>query len=290
MTESDQVAALFEAERPRLRAVAVRLLGSTGDADDAVQEAWLRLNRTGAAGVDNLGGWLTTVVARIALDMLRGRGHRRESSLDDHPGPPGVAGGPEDEAELADSIGAALLVVLDTLSPAERMAFVLHDLFAVPFEEIAPIVGRTPVATRQLASRARRQVRGGEPGEADRVRQREVVSAFLAASRNGEFDRLIALLEEGAVLRADSAAVRMGAQMETMGRLSIAETFSGRARHAHLAMIDGRPGAVWTADDQILVAFDFTVVDGLIAGIELLADPETIDQLEVVTDVASDVP
>ena len=140
----------------------------------------------------------------------------------------GGAGDPEDEAELADSIGAALLVVLDTLSPAERMAFVLHDLFAVPFEEIAPIVGRTPVATRQLASRARRQVRGGEPGEADRARQREVVSAFPAASRNGEFDRLIALLEEGAVPRADSAAVRMGAQVETVGRLSIAQTFSGR--------------------------------------------------------------
>src|SRR2546423_2956093 len=219
MDEHDWLAERFEENRTHLRAVAYRMLGSLAEADDAVQEAWLRLSRSGSSGVENLGGWLTTVVARVSLDMLRSRESRREEPLDER-GPEPVIGreegpDPEHEALLGDSVGLALLVVLQTLAPAERVAFVLHDMFAVSFDEIAPIVGRSPAAARQLASRARRRVQGAAtvPG-ADVTRQREVVDAFLAASRGGDFDSLLTLLAPDVVLRADHAAVQLGASRE----------------------------------------------------------------------------
>src|SRR5256885_11451483 len=215
MDERDWLVERFEAHRTHLRAVAYRMLGSATEADDAVQESWLRLSRTDTSDVDNLGGWLTTVVARVCLDMLRSRTARREEPLGTHL-PDGTAGpdhglDPEQEALLADSMGPALLVVLETLAPAERLAFVLHDMFAMPFDEIAPIVGRSPDATRQLASRARRRVQGATMSDVDLTRQREVVDAFLAASRGGDFDALLAVLDPDVVVRADSAAVEAGA-------------------------------------------------------------------------------
>src|SRR2546425_2625449 len=216
MHEHEWLAEEFEANRTRLRAVAYRMLGSLSEADDAVQESWLHLSRSGTIGVENLGGWLTTVVARVCLDMLRSRKSRREEYLSAHMPEQIVSGeagtDPEHEALLADSVGPALLLVLETLAPAERLAFVLHDMFAVPFDEIAPIVGRSPAAARQLASRARRRVQGAATvPETDRVRQREGVDAFLAASRGGDFDALLAVLDPDVVLRADPAAVRAGA-------------------------------------------------------------------------------
>src|SRR5438105_7873265 len=240
MDEQGWLAARFEENRTHLGAVAYRMLGSPSDADDAVQESWLRLSRSGTSGVENLGGWLTTVVARVCLDMLRSRTSRREEPLEAYVPDPIVSreGGidPEHEALLADSVGLALLVVLDTLNPAERLAFVLHDLFAVPFDEIAPIVGRSETAARQLASRARRRVQGAATApDADLTRQREVVDAFLAASRGGDFDALLAVLDPDVVLRADSAAVHMGASREVRGAAAVAKQFSGRARFAQLA-------------------------------------------------------
>jgi RNA polymerase sigma factor (sigma-70 family) len=280
MTNEDWLADRFTDHRAHLRAVAFRMLGSASEADDAVQEAWIRLSRSDHEQVDNLGGWLTTVVARVSLDMLRSRTSRREEPLDDPL--PAEAIDPDAEVLLADAVGPALLVVLDTLSPAERLAFVLHDLFAVPFDEIAPIVGRTPIAARQLASRARRRVRGAGPAAAaDRGRQREVVEAFLAASRSGEFDRLLGLLDPEVVLRADAAVVRMGATAELHGPRAVAETFSGRARHARLALLNGVPGAAWQVGGKTQVAFEFDVSDGVITQIRLLADPETLDLLDV---------
>jgi RNA polymerase sigma-70 factor, ECF subfamily len=279
MRNDDWLADRFTDHRAHLRAVAFRMLGSASEADDAVQEAWIRLSRSDPDQLDNLGGWLTTVVARICLDQLRSRTGRREEPLD------GAATtevtDPEAEVLLADAVGPALLVVLDTLSPAERLAFVLHDLFAVPFEEIGPIVGRTPMAARQLASRARRRLRGAGPASAaDRNRQREVVEAFLAASREGEFDRLLSLLDPNVVLRADAAGVRMGAAAEVRGPQAVAETFNGRAKHARLALLDGVPGAAWQMDGRTRVAFAFTV-DGLITEIRLVADRASLEQLRV---------
>jgi RNA polymerase sigma-70 factor (ECF subfamily) len=272
----------FEEHRAHLRAVAVRMLGSTAEADDAVQEAWLRLHRAGADEVDNLGGWLTTVVSRICLNMLRTRGTRREQPLE------GAAverdtdvPDPEHEAVLADSVGLALLVVLDTLTPAERLAFVLHDLFALPFEEIAPIIERTPAAARQLASRARRRVQGAQAPDADPGRQRQVVSAFLAASRAGDFAGLLALLDPDVVLRADGAAVQMGAEAIVRGAADVAETFSGRARAARLALVDGAPGLAWLRERRPLMVFDFVVQRGRIVAIELVADADVLESLEV---------
>ncbi|MDQ2943200.1 MAG: sigma-70 family RNA polymerase sigma factor, partial [Candidatus Dormibacteraeota bacterium] len=230
MDEHDRLAMRFEANRTHLRAVAYRMLGSLSEADDAVQEAWLRLSRSGTTGVENLSGWLTTVVARVCLDMLRSRKSRREEPLG-APGPDpilshGDGTDPEHEALLADSVGLALLVVLETLAPAERLAFVLHDMFAVPFDEIAPIVGRSPAAARQLASRARRRVQGAATvSKTDRTRQREIVDAFLAASREGNFAALLALLDPDVVLRSDDAAVRTGASPEVRGAAAVAGTF-----------------------------------------------------------------
>jgi RNA polymerase sigma factor (sigma-70 family) len=279
MEEHDSLAERFEANRSHLRAIAYRMLGSLSEADDAVQEAWLRLSRSGTTDVANLSGWLTTVVARVSLDMLRSRKSRREEPLAE---PLADATDPEDEAVLADSVGLALLVVLETLAPAERLAFVLHDMFAVPFDEIAPIVGRSPAAARQLASRARRRVQGsGTIRESDRSRQREVVHAFLAASREGDFDALLALLDPDVVLRGDDAAVRTGASKEVRGAAAVAGTFSGRARTAQLALVNGAVGAVWAPGGQPRVVFGFTIAGGKIAEIDLLADPERLRQLEL---------
>ncbi|GAA0918309.1 sigma-70 family RNA polymerase sigma factor [Virgisporangium aurantiacum] len=290
MTDQDVLARRFEADRPRLRSVAHRMLGSAAEADDAVQEAWLRLRRVDADTVDNLSGWLTTVVGRVCLDMLRSRAVRREDPLDGPPpkaGPTAGAGIPDpaQTAELADSVGVALLVVLETLTPTERLAFVLHDLFAVPFEEIAPIVGRTPTAARQLASRARRRVQS-EPAELPAapgaVRQRRVVEAFLAASRGGDFETLLTLLDPDVVLRIDQPARRLGAPADMHGRDAVARFFNGRARAARPAFVDGAPAAVVLAGGRPRVVIMFIVVDDTIIGMEAVADPEVIGGLEVV--------
>jgi RNA polymerase sigma factor (sigma-70 family) len=286
MDEHEWLAKQFEAERTHLRAVAYRMLGSLTEADDAVQESWLHLSRSDTSGVENLGGWLTTVVARVCLDMLRSRESRREEPLGVHVSEPIVRRedgiDPEQEALLADSVGLALLVVLDTLNPAERLAFVLHDLFAVPFEEIAPIVGRSPTAARQLASRARRRVQGAVMvPDVDLTRSRAVVDAFLAASRGGDFDALLAVLDPDVVLRADRAAVRAGALREVRGAAAVAETFSGRARFAQPALVNGAVGAVWAPRGRPRVVFGFTITRGKIVAIDLVADPERLRQLDL---------
>jgi RNA polymerase sigma factor (sigma-70 family) len=287
MAQDDWLADQFEEHRTHLRAVAYRMLGSATDADDAVQEAWIRLSRSDSSAVENLGGWLTTVVARVALDMLRARTSRREEPVAEVPAQPtdhGMSGTePERAAELADSLGPAMLVVLETLSPAERIAFVLHDMFAVPFDEIAPIVGRSPAATRQLASRARRRVHGVDAANPpDRSRARQVVEAFLAASRNGNFGALLALLDPDVVLSADADAVRVGASDLVSGADAVAQTFSGRARAARLALIDGEPGAVWAPGGQPRVVLSFTVDGDKIIAIELLANASRLDELDLV--------
>ena len=280
MNDSDQLADRFEANRAHLRAVAYRMLGSISEADDAVQEAWLRLSRSGDAGVENLNAWLTTVVARVCLDILRSRKSRREEPLGVHLTDP--IANPEHEAMLADSVGLALLVVLETLAPAERLAFVLHDMFAMPFEEIAPIVKRSPAAARQLASRARRRVQGAsEHREIDHTRQRKVVDAFLAASRGGDFDALLALLDPDVVLSADAEAVRMGSPSEVLGAAEVASTFSGRAQAAQPASVNGAPGVVWAPGGKPRVVFAFRIVRGKIVHIEMLADPSRIDELDL---------
>jgi RNA polymerase sigma factor (sigma-70 family) len=286
VSEHDWLEDRFEAHRAHLQAVAYRMLGSRGEADDAVQEAWLRLNRSDASDIENLGGWLTTVVSRVSLDMLRSRASRREelagAHLLDHIESPTAGSDPEHEALLADTVGSALLVVLDTLSPGERLAFVLHDMFAVPFDEIGAIVGRSSNAAKQLASRARHKVQGSGPGpEADPLRQREVVNAFLAASRNGDFDALVALLDPDVVLRADAAAVRMGSPEEVRGAAAVAGTFSGRALAAQPALIDGAVGVVWAVGGRPRVAWDFTIMHGKIVHIDMLAAPDSLDDLDL---------
>jgi RNA polymerase sigma-70 factor, ECF subfamily len=286
MHEDEWLADRFEASRSHLKAVAYRTLGSPSEADDAVQEAWLRLSRSGATGVENLDGWLTTVVARVCLDMLRSRKARREESLGaDSLGPIARQDGavdPEHEAVLADSVGLALLVVLERLAPAERVAFVLHDTFNLPFDEIAPIVGRSPVAARQLASRARRRVQGATVPDAGLARRREVVDAFLAASRGGDFDALLAVLDPDVVLRADDAAARMGSPREVRGAGSVAGTFAGRARTAQPALLDGAPGLVWAPGGRPRVVFGFTIAEGRVVAIDMIADRERIARLDVV--------
>jgi RNA polymerase sigma-70 factor (ECF subfamily) len=283
---SDWVAERFEEHRPHLRAVAYRMLGSLSEADDAVQEAWLRLGRADTSGVENLGGWLTTVVGRVCLDMLRSRRSRREEPLGVQKAEPigSPEGGldPEHEALMADSLGLALLVVLETLAPAERVAFVLHDLFAVPFDKIAPIVGRSPTAARQLASRARRRVQGrATVPDPDGARQREVVRAFLAASRGGDFDALLALLDPDVVVRADPAAVQMGASRVLRGAVAVAGTFKGRAQVAQLALVNGAVGAVWAVGGRPRVVFGFTITGGKIVEINLVGDPERLRRLDL---------
>ncbi|MGH2515789.1 MAG: sigma-70 family RNA polymerase sigma factor [Ktedonobacterales bacterium] len=288
MNQYDLLAQQFEEHRAHLRAVAYRMLGSASEADDAVQEAWLRLSRSDTTSVANLGGWLTTVVARVCLDLLRARESRREEPLaapaldpiasDDH------AADPEQQALLADSVGLALLIVLDTLAPAERLAFVLHDLFDVPFDEIAPIVGRSPTAARQLASRARRRVRGQRAAmdsDVDLTSQRNVVAAFLAASRTGNFDALLALLDPEVVLRADDAALAFGTWSGIRGAQDMARRFAG-VRGARPARMSGAVGAVWAPGGQPRVAFVFTITHGKIVAIDLVADPERLHQLDPV--------
>jgi RNA polymerase sigma-70 factor (ECF subfamily) len=288
MDERDWLAERFEENRTHLKVVAFRMLGSLSDTDDAVQESWIRLSRSGTSGVENLGGWLTTVVARVCLDMLRSREARHEEphgvQLPEAIVNPESELDPEHEAVLGDSVGLALLVVLETLAPAERVAFVLHDLFAVPFDEIAPIVGRSPTAASQLASRARRRVQGAATvPESDLTRQREVVDAFLAASRGGDFEALLAVLDPDVVLRADHAAVRMGASREVRGAAAVAETFSGRAQAAQPALIDGAVGLMWAEGGQPRVVFDFTIARGKIVKIDLVADSERLSQLDLAT-------
>ncbi|GAA2029449.1 sigma-70 family RNA polymerase sigma factor [Catenulispora yoronensis] len=285
----EQLAEFFQSQRPHLTAVAYRMLGSLAEADDAVQEAYLRLNRSDVTEVENLAGWLTTVTGRVCLDVLRARRTHGEEDLE---GPAGAAAAetadrdaladPELAAELSDSLGLALLVVMDTLGPSERLAFVLHDLFAVPFEEIAPIVGKSTAAVRQLASRARRRVRGqAEETENDRARQRQVVGAFLAASRGGDFAGLLRLLDPDVVLRADLTAAGFGAPAEVRGAGDVAEQFSGRAQAAQLALVDGTPGLAWAPGGAARVVFDFTVVGGRIVAIEMLADAGLLAGLEI---------
>jgi RNA polymerase sigma factor (sigma-70 family) len=286
VNETEWLTQRFQENRSRMRQVAYRMLGSPSEADDAVQEAWLRLNRSNTSEIENLGGWLTTVVGRVCLDMLRSRRSRREESLAVREAEAIVsrehAADPEHQAVLADSVGLALLVVLDTLAPAERLAFVLHDMFAVPFDEIAPIVGRSLTATRQLASRARRRVQGAAPKrEADVTRQRAVVDAFLAASRGGDFDALLALLAPDVVLRSDRAAADMGSPEEVRGAANVVGIFAGRARVAKPALIDGAVGAVWAPGGKPRVVFGFTITGGKIVGIEILADPERLGLLDL---------
>jgi RNA polymerase sigma factor (sigma-70 family) len=290
VTERDDLAEQFEAQRTRLRAVAYRMLGSVNEADDAVQEAWLRLNRADASGVANLSAWLTTVVARVALDMLRARRSRREEPFGPHVPEPIVSRedgvDPEHEALLADSVGLALLVVLETLAPSERLAFVLHDMFAVPFDEIAPIVGRSPTAARQLASRARRRVRGAAPApDADLARQREVVDAFLAAARDGDFEALVALLDPEIVLRVDRGTMLLGAMTEVRGATAVAERaigFARLARFARPALVNGAAGFVVVPPgrDPLVVA-GFTVAGGRVVEIDLLADRARLRGLDL---------
>jgi RNA polymerase sigma-70 factor (ECF subfamily) len=278
----DELAERFEQNRSRLRAVAQRMLGTPHEAEDAVQEAWLRLSRADTGEVGNLAGWLTTVVSRVCLDMLRTRAARREDIADVPETPAGDEAQPETQALVADAIGPALLVVLDTLGPGERLAFVLHDMFAVPFPEIAGILGGTPAAARQLASRGRRKVQGaaarGDDPDEDAVRRRAVVSAFMAASKGGDFAALLTLLHPEAVLRVDEAAVKMGSIPAVQGATAVAESLSGKARAALLTLIDGAPGAVWSLRGVPQVAFVFTVDDdGLITAIDLIADREVLD-------------
>ena len=284
MTETDDRAAAFEGHRGHLRAVAYRMLGSASEAEDAVQEAWLRLHRSDTSDVLNLGGWLTTVVARVCLDELRARKARREDALDARPLAIADDTDVERDALLADAVGPALLVVLDLLEPAERLAFVLHDLFAVSFDEIARIVDRSPAAARQLASRARRRVQGADAPGGDLGVRRRVVDAFLAASREGDFGALLSLLDPDVVLRADAAAVAAGAVAEVRGASAVAETFKGRARFAQAAVLDGVPGAVWAAGGQVRAAFVFRFDGERVSGIEIVMDPETIASMETTDD------
>ncbi|MFF4160030.1 sigma-70 family RNA polymerase sigma factor [Streptomyces sp. NPDC001678] len=289
MNDEEFLAERFEAHRTHLRAVAYRMLGSLSEADDAVQEAWLRLARTDTGDVANLGGWLTTVVGRVCLDMLRSRNTRGEQPLDVHVPDPVVSGAdgidPEHEALLSDSVGLALLVVLESLAPAERLAFVLHDMFAVPFDEIAPMVGRTPAAARQLASRARRRVRGAAPvPDADLGRQWEVVDAFLAASRGGDFDALVALLDPEVVLRADTGAGLAGPSRELRGPAAVAGQallFQRAAAFARLALVNGAAGIVSVIDGRPTAVLGFTITDGKVVEIDILADPERLNGLDL---------
>lgn len=276
--DDELLAERFEEYRGHLRAVAYRMLGSAAEAEDAVQEAWFRLSRSGTGEVGNLGGWLTTVVGRVCLDMLRSRRSRGEEPLETWAPGASAAPDPAQDAVLADSVGAALLVVLETLSPAERLAFVLHDLFGVPFEEVGGVLGRSPAAARQLASRARRRVRGAEAPEADLVRQREVVDAFLAAARGGDFDGLLAVLDPDVLARSD-AGTTIGAAQVASG----ARSFAHLARVARPALVDGATGLVVYADGRLERALTFTFVADRIASVDIVTNPADLSVLTVET-------
>lgn len=292
MSDHDLLAQRFEGHRTHLRAVAYRMLGSLNEAEDAVQETWLKLSRSDADAVENLGGWLTTVTGRVCLDMLRSRTTRREDPLHDQDGqvrlPDPIisrADGPDPEQEilLADSVGIALMVVLDTLSPAERLAFVLHDMFAVPFDEIAPVLGRSAATTRQLASRARRRVHGAEPApDTDRTRLRTVVDAFLAAARGGDFEALVAVLDPEIVARSDGGTLLPG--MLRRGAAEVASqaiTFARFAEAAHPVLVNGLPGVVSLAQGRPLSVMAFTVRDGKVIALDILTDPERLARLDL---------
>jgi RNA polymerase sigma-70 factor (ECF subfamily) len=287
MTDGDQIVSAFEEQRPHLRAVAYRMLGSTGEADDAVQEAWLRLSRSDAAEIENLGGWLTTVVARISLNMLRSRNSRREQPLDIHVPDPIVdpidGTDPEHEAVLADSVGIAMLMVLDTLNPAERLAFVLHDMFGVPFEEIAPIVDRTPDAARQLASRGRRRLRAADPvAEPDFEVQRKVVEAFVAAAREGDFDRLVNVLHPDVVLRADFGPDREATEVRgAEAVIAQARTFAEMGARGHIVRVNGGVGTVAFLDGKLLSVGAMRVREGRIVEVDFLSDPARLAGLDL---------
>ncbi|WP_030814800.1 sigma-70 family RNA polymerase sigma factor [Streptomyces sp. NRRL F-2799] len=286
MDDGSWSAEVFEQHRARLRAVAYRMLGSLSEADDAVQETWLRADRAGAQGVENVAGWLTTIVGRVCLNLLRTRDRRREDPLEARPADPATGGAPEDEAVLADSVGVALLVVLDRLSPAERLAFVLHDLFAVPFDELAPLLERSPAAVRQLASRARRRVKGeGPPPKSDPVRRRHAVEAFLAATRGGDFDALVGLLHPDVVLHADRFVVPTPEPVTVVGAATVARgamAATGRARFTGLALLDGAVGLVMAPRGRLALVLGFTFAeDGLISGIEVVADRERLATLDI---------
>jgi RNA polymerase sigma-70 factor (ECF subfamily) len=282
MDEKKFLADRFEANRAHLRAVAYRMLGSAAEADDAVQQAWLRLARSDTSDVDNLGGWLTTVVARVSLDMLRSRKSRREETIDAHTPEPVASDEPGRDMMMAESIGLALLVVLDTLPPAERVAFVLHDMFDLPFEEIAPIVGRSATAARQLASRARRRVQGKtEVPNPDLEKQRRVVEAFLAAARAGDFEALLTMLDPDAVFRADATAAQMGGITELRGAAAVAQSFKGRAQAAKPALVDGALGVTVAFGGQLRIVLGLTFANGKIAAIEAIADPARIAAFDV---------
>ena len=293
MTDAS-LSARFEANRPRLRAVAYRMLGSMSEAEDAVQETWLRLMRVGAAAVDNLGGWLTTVLGHVCLDILRARSTRETAAP--AMGSEGAAAAPEPadperELLLADAVGSAMMTVLDTLSPPERVAFVLHDLFALSFEDIGAIVGRSAVATRQLASRARRRLQGASERENELPSQRELAQAFMAASRDGNLEALLGVLDPDVVLRVDPVAVKAAAAREAQGapRLThevrgaadVARVFLGRVQAAQPALVDGTPGAAWAPGGHARAVFVFKVEQGRIVEVQLIADPKTIARLDV---------
>jgi len=296
MTEPDWLAERFQENRPRLRKVAYRMLGSVSEADDAVQEAWMRLSRSDLRDVQNLGGWLTTIVARVCLDTLRSRKRKREESLGSHEldasGNRDPGSDPESDAVLADSVGSALLVVLDTLAPAERVAFVLRDAFDIPFEDVAAMIGRSEPAVRQLASRARRRARrSGLGSRGDPGWRREVVQAFLAASRDGDLDALLAVLAPGVVLRVDDLAVKAAAAKKwggapdlaskVRGAQAVAEVFKGRARGARFALLDGEPGAVWASGGTPRAAFVFSIEAGQIVEIDLVMSPERLTEFDI---------
>src|SRR5438874_10447577 len=288
MDDNEWLADRFEEHRAHLRAVAYRMLGSLTEADDAVQDTWLRLSRSGAGDVENLGGWLTTIVARVCLNMLRSRNVRREDSFGVHLPDPVVSPDgelqPEEEALRAESVGLALLVVLDTLAPAERLAFVLHDMFQLPFEEIAPMVGRTPAAARQLASRARRHVKGADlpVPDSDLARQRDVVDAFFLAARGGDFDALVALLDPNVVLRSDWGARRPGASVAIHGATAVARQarmFRQPNAQLHAALVYGAAGVVVTVAGRPFAVMGFTVAEGRIVEIDAIADPERVRRI-----------
>jgi RNA polymerase sigma factor (sigma-70 family) len=283
MDDTEWLAGRFEESRPRLKGVAYRMLGSLTEADDAVQEAWLRVARADASEVDNLSAWLTTIVGRVCLDMLRSRKTRREDPLDDRD--IRVDGGPEQEAVLAESVGLAMLVVLDTLAPAERVAFVLHDMFGMPFDEIGSATGRSTDAARQLASRARRRVRGADPApEPDLARKHKVVEAFLAASRHGDLGALVALLDPDVVLYADETARAAGGSGTVRGAGNIAAGAIARSRAAafgQLVLIDGEPGLILAPRGKLRLALTFVVADGKISEMDVIGDPARLDELEI---------
>jgi RNA polymerase sigma-70 factor (ECF subfamily) len=284
MNEKKFLTDQFGAKRGHLRSVAYRMLGSRTEAEDAVQEAWLRLNRSDMNDVANLGGWLTTVVARVCRDMLRSRKSRREDTFDaampERISADDAASDPAHEIEMADSVGLALLVVLQTLAPAERVAFVLHDMFDLPFDEIAAVVGRSPEAARQLASRARRRVQGTDARpQVDRARQREVVDAFLAAARGGDFEALLAVLDPDVVFRSDRMAVQLGGAAELRGAAAVANNFKGRAQSALPALLGDGLGLAVVVDGKLKVALRLTIADGRITAIDAVAEPDSLDAL-----------